>query len=145
VRDVPRSGFVNNFLVDPGRAYGFFAAVHPRLRLLFGYVFARDQFPWLNIWEANTAQMLTRGMEFSNTPTHGTLRALVAVPQAFGAPAYEWLDARGRLRKRFVAFSTLVPEKYRGVADIRIGSGTLEIVERETGRVLALDLDPARL
>jgi len=29
VRDIPRSGFVNNFLVDPTREYGFFAAYHP--------------------------------------------------------------------------------------------------------------------
>ncbi len=145
VRNIERSGFVNNFLVDPAREYGFFAAVHPRLRLLFGYVFRRDQFPWLNIWEANNEEMLTRGMEFSNTPTHGTMKALVEAPRVFDTPAYEWLEAKGRLRKRFAAFSVRAPEDYKGVGDVRIGSGRLEIVERETGRVMTLEFDAGRL
>jgi hypothetical protein len=92
VRDISSSAFVNNFLVDPALDLGFFTAFHPRRKLLFGYLFARKDFPWLNIWEANDPGMLARGMEFSDTPTHGTMRDLVKSPQLFGAPAYEWLD-----------------------------------------------------
>ena len=139
VRDVASSGFVNNFLVDPARSFGFFAAFHPKRKLLFGYLFARKDFPWLNIWEANNADMLTRGMEFSDTPTHGTMRELVKTPKLFGTPAYEWLDAKGRLTKKFAAFSAHVPEDYKGVADVRVAGSKLEIVERGTGRVIRLD------
>lgn len=142
VRNVERSGFVNNFLVDPRRQYGFFAAVNPRLRLLFGYVFRRADFPWLNIWEANNSDMLTRGMEFSDTPVHGTLKALMKSPQVFGVPAFEWLDAKGRLTKRFCAFSARVPEDYKGVADIAVSAGGLEIRERDSGKTLTLAFDP---
>ncbi|MGH9660513.1 MAG: hypothetical protein ACRD96_18325 [Bryobacteraceae bacterium] len=145
VRSIERSGFVNNFLVDPAREFGYFTAVHPRLRLLAGYIFPRADFRWLNIWEANNPDMLTRGMEFSNTPVHGTAKALAAAAPLFGTPVYEWLDARARLRKTFAAFTTRVPEGYRGVADVRVGSGKLEIVERDTGRVIALDFDSAAL
>lgn len=137
VRDVERSAFVNNFLVDPRREYGFFTAV--RKGLLAGYIFPRADFRWLNIWEANNPEMLTRGMEFSNTPTHGTFKALIAAKPLFGTPLYEWLDARAKLVKRFAAFSARVPEGYRGVADVRIAGGKLEIVEQETGKVTALD------
>jgi len=139
VRDIPSSGFVNNFLVDPSREFGFFAAFHPKRKLLFGYLFARKDFPWLNIWEANNPDMLTRGMEFSDTPTHGTMRELAKTPEVFGTPAYEWLDAKGRLAKKFAAFSVNVPEDYRGVADVRIAGSKLEIVERETGRAIRLE------
>ena len=142
VRSLQGHGFVNNFLVDPARQYGFWAAVNPRLRLLFGYVFPRADYPWLNIWEANEAAMLTRGMEFSNTPVHGTLKTLLREPQLFGLPAFEWLDARSSLRKRFAAFSARVPEGYRGVADVSIHSGKLEIAERESGRRITLPFDP---
>jgi len=141
VRDVPQSGFVDNFLVDPARQLGFFAAFHPRLKLLFGYVFRRKDFPWLNIWEANNAEMLARGMEFSDTPTHGTLKELVKTPELFGAPAYEWLDARGRITKKFAAFSARAPEDYRGVAEVHVSGSNLEIVERETRRAIRLDFD----
>jgi hypothetical protein len=138
VRDIASSGFVNNFLVDPARSFAFFAAFHPKRKLLFGYVFARKQFPWLNVWEANNPTMLTRAMEFSDTPTHGTLRELVKAPELFGAPTYEWLDAKGRITKKFAAFSAQVPEDYKGVADVRIAGPKLEIVERETGRVIGI-------
>ncbi len=145
VRNIPSSGFVNNFLVDPAREYGFFAAHHPGLKLLFGYIFPRKNFPWLSIWEANNPDMLTRGMEFSNTPTHGTMKELIKAPELFGVPAYEWLDGKGKIAKRFAAFSTRVAEGYKGVADVRLAGQKLEIVERETGQAIKLDFDNSRL
>jgi hypothetical protein len=142
VRDIARSGFVNNFLVDPAREYGFFAAVNPRMKLVFGYVFPRAEFPWLNIWEANNPEMLTRGMEFSNTPTHGTAKELAKAPELWGVPGYEWLNAKSQLRKRFAAFSVRVPAGYRGVADVRVAGGRLTIVERETSKTVELPFRP---
>jgi hypothetical protein len=145
VRNIPRSGFVNNFLVDPAREYGFFAAHHPRLKLLFGYIFPRKNFPWLSIWEANNPDMLTRGMEFSNTPTHGTMRELIKTPELFGTPAYEWLDAKGKITKRFASFTARIPDGYKGVANVRLAGQKLEIVERETGQVIKLDFVDGKL
>jgi hypothetical protein len=49
LRNIESSGFVNNFLVDPARKYGYFTAVNPELRLLFGYLFPRTDFRWLNL------------------------------------------------------------------------------------------------
>ena len=101
MRDIEQSGFVNNFLVDPKEEFGYLTAVNPEQRLLLGYLFRRTEFPWLNVWEANEAAtsdqpaMLTRGLEFSNTPTHGSFKAMVAVPKLWDVPAYEWLNARG--------------------------------------------------
>jgi hypothetical protein len=138
VRPMANTGFVNNFLVDPERRLGFFTAVNPARRLLIGYIFPRRDFPWLNIWEENNSEMLTRGMEFSDTPTHGTMRELVKAPTLFGTPAYEWLDGKGRLTKKYAAFSARTPEGYKGVREVRIAGSKLEIVERDTGRVISL-------
>ena len=89
--------------------------------------------------------MLTRGMEFSNTPTDGTMKALIKAPELFGVPAYEWLDGKGKITKRFAAFSARVAAGYKGVADVRMAGQRLEIVERETGNVIKLDFDSGRL
>jgi hypothetical protein len=146
LRQIGQQGgiLVNNFQVDPKRTYGFFSAVNPKLGLLFGYVFRRSDFPWLNIWEANTPEMLTRGMEFSNTPTHGTMKALAATPALFGTPAYEWLDAKSKIRKRFASFSVKVPDAFR-VSDVRISGKRLELVASQTVKVIALDFEPGLL
>lgn len=129
---------VNSFLVDPSREWGFFTAFHPRYRLLFGYAFRRADFPWLNVWEANNEEMVVRGMEFSNTPIHGTTKALVERPKLFGLPTFEWLDAKSRLAKRFCAFAILVPDGFRGVANVIVRGDEVTIVERETGRTLVV-------
>lgn len=135
VRNVPRSaGFVNNFLVDPAREYGYFTAFHPKHRLVFGYVFPRSDYAWLNIWEANSPELLTRGMEFSNTPVHGTMKALMKTPELWGVPTFDWLDAKSRLRKRFWAFSLRVPASFQGVKDVEFRDGRIDIVEEQTGR-----------
>jgi hypothetical protein len=151
VRDVELSRFVDNFLVDPAREFGYFTAVNAESRLLFGYLFRRTEFRWLNLWEANSPAadgrpaMLARGLELSNTPAHGSLRTLVRQPTVFGVPAYEWLDAGGRLAKRFCAFGARVPGDFSGVRDVEVTPGFLEIVERNRGRSVRVPFRHERL
>jgi len=151
VRNVERSGFVNNFLVDPKREFAYLTAVNPEQRLILGYVFRRTDFPWLNVWEANQPAdseqpaMLARGLEFSDTPTHGSLKAMLAVPNLWDVPAYEWLNARGTLAKPFCAFLSEVPEEFQGVADLRVQERSIEIVERNQGRMVQIPFDLSRL
>lgn len=133
---------VNSFLVDPEREHGYIVAWNPRFSLLIGYIFSRVEFPWVNVWEANNTKMQTRGMEFSNTPIDGTSKKLAQQEPIWGVPAYEWLDAKAQLRKSFAAFVSLVPDGYRGVADITIGDGKLNIAENETGNIIALEWAP---
>ena len=135
VRGLPKSaGFVNNFLVDQTRPYGYFAAYHPKYRLVFGYVFSRSDYPWLNIWESNAPEMLTRGMEFSNTPVHGTLKTLMRQPELWGVPTFDWLNAKGELTKRFWAFSLRVPEGFQGVANVQFRDARITVLEKASGR-----------
>ena len=89
--------------------------------------------------------MLSRGLEFSNTPTHGSLKAMVAIPMLWEVPAYEWLNARGALVKKFCAFTAEVPDGFKGVQEVRIKDRTLEIVERDSGRVVKIAFDVSRL
>jgi hypothetical protein len=143
MRTVPNSnkayGFVKNFAVDPQREYGFFTAVNPARQLLVGYLFPRTQFRWLNVWEANNPDMLTRGMEFSNTPSHGTMKTLVVTPVLLGEPTYDWLEAKSSLAKRFAAFAVRVPPGFKGVADVRIDHNRLIISERKSNRTVEME------
>ncbi len=136
------SDLVNCFLVDPAAEVGYFAAWHPRLRLLFGYVFPRQEFPWMNVWEDHSASRQTRGMEFSNTPIDGTKKQLLRKTEIWGVPAYDWLDAKSTLRKSYAAFATGTPEGFGGVANVGVAGGKLNIVDKRTGNTLALDWAP---
>jgi hypothetical protein len=138
----PHSDLVNSFLVDPGSELGYFAAWHRGLGLLFGYVFPRREFPWMNVWQDHTDLRRTRGMEFSNTPIDGTMRQLARCAAIWGVPTHDWLDAKGTLRKSYAAFATAVPMGFAGVAEISIAGNELRITEKLTGNVLALNWVP---
>jgi len=138
----PHADLVNSFLIDPSTEVGYFVAWHPKHCLLFGYVFLRQEFPWMNVWEDHTDSRQTRGMEFSNTPIDGTLKKLAQKSSIWGVPVYDWLDAKATLRKSYAAFATIIPADFRGVADVAVADGKLHIEEKVTGRLLALDWAP---
>jgi hypothetical protein len=37
-------------VIDPARTYGYVTVLRPDKHLLFGYVFRREEFPWLMSW-----------------------------------------------------------------------------------------------
>jgi hypothetical protein len=131
---------VNSFVVEQARQWAFFTAFQPRFALLFGYVFPRCEFPWLNVWENNDEKGQTRGMEFSNTPHHGTMKTLISSPAIWDVPAYEWLDARSTVSKHFLAFLHPVPSDFRGTADIRVIADILEVIECGTERTFRVPI-----
>jgi hypothetical protein len=49
------------------------------------------------------------------------------------------------LVKKFCAFSAEVPEAFKGVQEIRVKDKSLEIVERDSARVVAVAFDVSRL
>jgi hypothetical protein len=110
---VHHSQLVNSFLVDPAQEVGRFTASHSGHGLEVDYEFRRQEFPWLNVWENYDDQLLTRGMEFSNTPVHGTMKRLMQTPTVWETPVYDWLDAKSKLVKRFKATIKRVPESGR--------------------------------
>ncbi len=137
-----RADLVNSFLVDPACEHGYFAAWNPGLRLLFGYIFPRRDFRWMNVWESNKDERQTRGMEFSNTPIAGTMKALLRTSEIWGTPTLEWLDAKSELRKSFTAFSAVIPEDYPGVSNITVDGGKLTIAACNGGAPIVFDYRP---
>ena len=140
VRNLNAGGAVNNYMVDPSREIAWFAAFNPKLSQVFGYIFRRTDFPWLNVWESYTSDTFTRGMEFSDTPVHGTVRAILKMPNLWGTPTFELLDAKGSLHKRFAAFSASTPANFRGVRDVVVEGAHLRIIGEKGAPAIEVDL-----
>ena len=109
-------------LLDPAHEDAFFVAFSPSLRLAFGYVWRRADFPWLGVWEENdsrrqtpwNARTLTRAMEFGVSPFPESRRAMVDRGRLFGAPTYRWLPARSKAEVEywaFLHFADTIPER----------------------------------
>ena len=110
--DRPISGGYTAHLMDPARPVSYFSAWSPSHQLLFGYVWKREDFPWMGIWEENhsrtappwNGQALTRGMEFGVSPMPETRRQMIDRGSMFGVPGYRWIPARCKASVRYYAF-----------------------------------------
>ncbi|MBK9171320.1 MAG: hypothetical protein IPM24_28225 [Bryobacterales bacterium] len=139
VPNPPNSGDHTTTLMDPTRPHAFVTALHLEKRLLLGYVFRREEFPWLQIWEFYPPDgNLARGLEFSTQPYDVSRRDAISTGSLFGAPTYRWLPAKSKISSRFLMFYTRVPEGFRGVDDIRLEGGKLIIEDRRSGRKIEL-------
>ena len=92
-------------LTDSERREAFFLAHSPDTGLAFGYVWRRDDFPWLGIWEENLSRSsppwngrtITRGLEFGVSPFPETRRAMVERGRLFDTPTFRWIPARSQV------------------------------------------------
>jgi hypothetical protein len=115
------SGGFTTHLMDPAREQACFLAWSPASKVLFGYVWRREDFPWLGRWEENhlrtappwNGRGLTCGMEFGVSPLLESRREMVEQNCLFETPVYRWLPAQERVFAEYCAFATVaaaIPE-----------------------------------
>jgi hypothetical protein len=125
-------------LIDPARTYGYVTVLRPDKHLLFGYVFRREEFPWLMSWMNYSGDArAARGVEFSTQPFDVSHRETVDAHEMFGAPTYKWLPARAKLHASFLMFYTKTPDVFDSVADVTLENSRIQIRDR-SGRVMSL-------
>ena len=133
----------NNYLdlascqIDPTRKLGFVTALQLDKHLLFGYVFRRQDYPWLMSWMNYTGDArAARGMEFSTQPFDVSHQETVAMNPLFGTPTFRWLPAKSKLQTRFLMFYARVPDGFSRIDDVVLEGGNLTIVDRSGKRLV---------
>lgn len=109
--DAAVSGKFTTHLMDPEKPVAFFAAYHPRLKLLLRYRWRRADFPWLGIWEEKCSRKgepwngktVAVGLEFGVSPMPETRREMIDRQRLFGTPVYRWLPARSKHTVEYTA------------------------------------------
>jgi hypothetical protein len=123
--------------MDPSREFAFVTALHLEKHLLYGYVFRREEYPWLMSWMNFTGEdRAARGMEFSSQPFDISHRDTVAMSPLFGVPTFRWLPAKSKIENHFVIFYTRVPEAFTKIDDVTLKDGKLAIVDRSGSRLV---------
>ena len=126
-------------LMDPARRLVFVTAFNAERRLLLGYVFRREEYPWTQLWENYPANgRLARGLEFAVQPFDLPRREVIQQNTLLGAPTYRWLPAKSRISSSFLLFYTRTPTGMTRVDDVTLENGTLTIVDRASGTTLTL-------
>ena len=132
-------GFVVGVLLDPVRELGFVTALNSSQRILIGYCFRRQDFPWVTVWEENRAiaappwkqRTQARGLEFGSNPHPVRRRDSFRLGSLFGMPTFSCVPARSKVKACYLAFLAQVPEDFGHVRDVRTTSR--EIIVTGTG------------
>ena len=142
-------GFYRAWQMDPGRAQTWFVMYNRDLRLLIGYVFSKDENPWIGDWQENgfkkhlpwDGKAVAWGLEVGTSPfTSGLKRSIEAGP-VFGTKTYRWIGAGEKKKQSYLIFLLEINESFKGVEELRLEKGALVLKEKETANQIRIAND----
>ena len=126
-------------LVDPAQPLGWITAINLEQRLVFGYLFKREEYPWVQYWGNYPPNgKMARGLEFSTQPFDVPRRDAISMGRLFDQPVYRWLPAKSTIRTKFLMFYAHVPEGMKKVDAVRLEGGRIVIEDRAAGKRVTL-------
>ena len=126
-------------LLDPSRRLAFATALHLEKRLMIGWVFRREEFPWLQTWLSYPGtNRMTRGLEFATQPFDLPRADVLRGGPLFDTPVYRLLPAKSKIPSSFLMFYTRVPDGFQKVDDVRLEGGKLIIEDRTRRQTVTL-------
>ncbi len=126
-------------LLDPTRRLEWVAALNTDKGLIYGYLFRREDYPWIQYWgNYPSVAGLVRGMEFATQPYDVARRDAISTNSMFGTPLYRWLPAKSKIGSHFMIFYARVPEGFRKVDDVTLERGQITIQDRVNGKQVTL-------
>jgi hypothetical protein len=139
--DAPNSGDHTASLIDPTRSLAYVTAVNPQKKLIVGWIFRPQEYPWVQNWEDYPATgKLARGLELSNQPFDLPRRTVVTENSLWGTLLYRWLPARSKVSTKFALFFARTPEGMTRIDDVRWDSGQLILEDRSAHKTLRLPM-----
>ena len=113
--------------------------------MLIGYVFPSASSPWVLDWQENRrtrqipwdGKVIARGICIGDSPIEGIQNA-IRRESVSGVPVYSWIQAGRRRKQAYAFFLAEIPLAFQGVDDLRAESGKIVIVERKTGKTIAI-------
>ena len=113
--------------------------------MLIGYIFESVPNQWVFDWQENQrvqekpwdGKVIARALCIGDSTVSG-LRNAVERGSILGVPVYSWIEARQRRTQRYAFFLAEIPVGFKGVADLKVENGRILIVERESGKTIAI-------
>jgi hypothetical protein len=126
-------------LMDPSRRLAFVTITNTARRLMLGYVFRREEFPYLeSYWNYPPDRWLARTAEFATQPFDLPRREAAATQSMFDMPVSRWLPAKSKISSRFLLFYVATPEGMTKVDDVRLEDGKIVVEDRSAGKRIVL-------
>jgi len=126
-------------LLDTTRKLEWVAALHSTRRLVFGYVFRREDYPWVQQWgnfPSETA--LVRAFEIGTQPYDLPRRTVFDQGPLFGNPVWRWLPAKSKIDSHLILFYARLPDGFNKVDDVKLVDGHISIEDHTAQKTIVL-------
>jgi len=121
---------VFSFVVEPEAAQGWAVLYSKKHRLLMGYVWPREHYPWINIWqEWKKRKPIYLGVEFGTTGLHRPFCQVVEEnnTRVFDERTYAFLDAGRQYQYTYHLFLHRVAGRLESIEHVSVDGGTLSL------------------
>lgn len=142
-------GFVAGARVRVDEEIGWIAALNWQLGLALVYCFRREDFPWVAVWEENSARAAApwnsaaqvRGMMFGTTPMPLGREGIQRMGKLFETPGSRVIGPGAVQRARYLVCIARVPESWRGVRNVVVGQRSLKLIGRGEDETVSVAAD----
>jgi hypothetical protein len=99
-----QKSYLTKHIMDANDEFGWVTAYDPGSGVLLAYVWQKDQYPWLNLWNSSEEGMpLARGLEFGTKGINGSYEQLLRDSISYhGNYSWEYLDAGETTEKSYL-------------------------------------------
>jgi len=137
--DNPPQGDEFATLLDPTRALEWVAAINTEQGMIYGYVFRREDYPWIQFWgDYPSLDRPVKGIEFLSQPYDINKQVVLDAGPLFGTPTFRWLRAKGKLESHFLFYYARIPAGFKKVDDVRLENKQIIIEDRANNKTLRL-------
>ncbi|MEP7257060.1 MAG: hypothetical protein ABI687_01705 [Flavitalea sp.] len=135
-----------SFVVNGNNSIGWITALSLDENLLFGYLWKRSDYPWINLWRHwEAGQLRYSGLEFGTTGLHRPFDEIIQTGQykVLGRSTIGYIDAGQTISKSYTSFICRVQTNFKGVKKINISAGEIKIagLKKESSFVIMTGFD----
>lgn len=117
---------VFSYIIKKDAKFGWITAYTPEINLLTGYLWQRETYPWISLWQNfNSGDIRYRGLEFGTTGMHKSYKQIIAEGnhEVFGERSYLMIDAGEMQQKSYLGFMLKTPDGFGEVSDVNFADG----------------------
>ena len=134
------------WLMDPERDYTWLTLYNQDLNLLVGYIFPKEENPWIGDWKENqraralprNGQTVAWGLEVGTTPFGSGIRQSIERDAVFDTETYKWIGAREKMEQSYLIFLLEIAKGFKGVKELEMEKGAIILTEKESGKKIRI-------
>lgn len=121
---------VFSYTIKKDAKFGWITAYSPENNLITGYLWRRETYPWISLWQDfDDTDIRYRGLEFGTTGMHKTYKQIIEEGnhEVFGERSYLVIDAGEMQQKSYLGFMCRVSDDFDEVSEVDLAEGRISI------------------